>query len=247
MKLKYLNLYVNIGTISKEKKRKEKYNMRKERVMKNKRIFVVCGIIISLVLILTGCGKKDTKNESAKEENNNQVQNVEKQDENTTKTEKNSTEKTNKSEDTSSSKKATTPSKLVVNREGMSDEVASKEHSSNMGYTMRYATENFKVSHHDDADWFEEDGGINCVVVEKENKSYSKTIASVSNSKKTTVNGYEAVYTSRFVEGQHENTYYVNTGKDSTYIITTSCQGDTEHMEGLEHIMDAMVQTFAVK
>ena len=230
--------------------------MKKERDMKNKRIFVVCGIIIALILILTGCGNKESDQKNNENKVENQTQNVEKQDENTTKkeknetstkTEKNSTEKSNKSEDTSSSKKATTPSKLVVNREGMSDEVASKEHSSNMGYTMRYATENFNVSHHDDADWFEEDGGINCVVVEKENKSYSKTIASVSNSKKTTVNGYEAVYTSRFVEGQHENKYYVNTGKDSTYIITTSCQGDTEHMEGLEHIMDAMVQTFAVK
>lgn len=229
--------------------------MRKEKM---KTIIAITGIILAVMLVLTGCGKKEENNK--KEDNTvqnqtttteNKAENKTSKDEKSNTTKENTTKESSTKKDTSSEdttkKKATTPSKLVVNREGMSDEVASKEHSSSMGYTMRYATENFKASHHDDADWFEDENTENCVVVEKENKSYSKAIASVSNYKKTTVNGYEAVYTSRFVEGQHENKYYVNTGSDCTYIITTSCQGDTEHMEGLEHIMVAMVQTFAVK
>ncbi|MBR2704596.1 MAG: hypothetical protein IKE91_03910 [Clostridia bacterium] len=228
--------------------------MKKERI---KSIIAVGGIILAIMLILTGCGKEEKKAEENKN-SNTQVQNTENTASNQEKknetnnsqkntTTNNTSKENNSTNNNTSTNKATTPSKLMVSREGMSEEVPSKEYSSTYGYTIRYATDNFKVSNHDDADWFECDGDINCVVVEKENKSYSKAIASISNYKKTTVNGYEAVYTSRFVEGQHENKYYVNTGSDCTYIITTSCQGDTEHMEGLEHIMDAMVQTFAIK
>lgn len=54
-------------------------------------------------------------------------------------------------------------------------------------------------------------------------------------------------YTTRKVEGQAETIYYVNDGKDNTYIITTSCQDNTEYLEGLGKIMNAMVQTFSVK
>ena len=239
--------------------------MGKEKIMKNKRIFALGGIIIALILILTGCGNKEDNSANTKNENNEQVQNVEKQDEkntsnnnesetkneskNTTSDKKsdNSTEKNSKSDDSSSIKKATTPSKLNVSREGTTEEVSSKEYSSSLGYTIRYATDNFKVSNHDNADWFECEGDINCVVVEKENKSYSKKVASLSNYKKTTVNGYEAVYTTKKAEGQAETTYYVNVGKDYIYEITTSCQDTSEYLEGLGHIMDAMVQTFAVK
>jgi hypothetical protein len=142
---------------------------------------------------------------------------------------------------------ATTPSKLVVSREGMQEEVPSQEYSSSYGYTIRYATDSFKVSNHDNKDWFERTQDINCVVVEKENVSYSKKLETLSNYKKTTVNGYEAVYVERHAEGQIENTYYINTGKDFVFEITTSCQGTTEYLEGIGHIMDAMVQTFAAK
>lgn len=224
--------------------------MKKEKI---KNIIAIMAVIFVSILVLAGCGKKEDNNKTEKNTIQNQTTSIENKEENTaSKEEKNNTTKEDSTKNSSASEsttknKATTPGKLVVNREGMTDEVTSKEHSSSMGYTMRYATDYFKASHHDDADWFEDENSENCVVVEKENKSYSKAIASVSNYKKTTVNGYEAVYTSRFVEGQHENKYYVNTGSDSTYIITTSCQGDTEHMEGLEHIMTAMVQTFATK
>ena len=239
--------------------------MSKEKIMKNKRIFVIGGIIIALILILTGCGNKEDNSANTKNENNEQVQNVEKQDENTTsnnnesetknesknttsdKKSDTSTEKNSKSDDSSSIKKATTPSKLNVSREGTTEEVSSKEYSSSLGYTMRYATDNFKVSNQEGTDYFECDEGIDCVAVRKENVSYSKKIASVSNYKKTEVNGYDAVYTTRKTEGQLETTYYVNASKDNTYIITTSCQDNTEYLEGLGHIMDAMVQTFAVK
>ena len=154
---------------------------------------------------------------------------------------------TSTSNSTSTKNKATTPSKLMVSREGMEEEVASKEYSSTYGYTIRYATDSFKASNHDDQDWFERDEDINCVVVKKENISYSKKVASLSNYKKTTVNGYETVYTTRKTEGQSETTYYINTEKDYIYEITTSCQDTTEYLEGLGHIMDAMVQTFAIK
>ena len=154
---------------------------------------------------------------------------------------------TTTSNNTSNKGKSTTPSKLTVSREGTSEEVPSKEYSSKYGYTIRYDTDSFKASNHDDADWFERDEDTNCVVVRKEDTSYSKKITSLSNYKKTTVNGYEAVYTTRKAEGQAETTYYINTGKDCTYEITTSCQDTTEYLEGLGHIMDAMVQTFAVK
>ena len=83
--------------------------------------------------------------------------------------------------------------------------------------------------------------------LEKENIPYSQKISTLSNYKKADVNGYEAVYTTRKAEGQLETTYYVNSGKNSTYIITESCQDSSEYLEGLGHIMDAMVQTFAVK
>ena len=53
--------------------------------------------------------------------------------------------------------------------------------------TIRYATDSFKASNHDDQDWFERDEDINCVVVKKEDISYSKKVASLSNYKKTTV------------------------------------------------------------
>lgn len=232
--------------------------MGKEKIMENERILAVGVIIIAIILILTGCGKKEDNSENIKNENQEQVQNVEKQDENNTsnkdknetknESKNTSSDKNNsKSDDSSSIKKATTPSKLNVSREGTTEEVSSKEYSSSYGYTIRYATDNFKVSNHDNADWFECEGDTNCVVVEKENTSYSKKVASLSNYKKTTVNGYEAVYTTKKAEGQAETTYYVNVGKDYIYEITTSCQDTSEFLEGLGHIMDAMVQTFAVK
>lgn len=143
--------------------------------------------------------------------------------------------------------KITTPSKLMVSREGIEEEVESKEYSSKYGYTIRYATDYFKFSNHDDQDYFERDEDINCVVVKKENMSYSEKVKSLSSYKDTTVNGYEAVYTTRKTEGQSETTYYINTEKDYIYEITTSCQDSTEYLEGLGHIMDAMVQTFAIK
>ena len=232
--------------------------MGKEKIMENERILAVGVIIIAIILILTGCGKKEDNSENIKNENQEQVQNEEKQDENNTsnkdknetknESKNTSSDKNNsKSDDSSSIKKATTPSKLNVSREGTTEEVSSKEYSSSYGYTIRYATDNFKVSNHDNADWFECEGDTNCVVVEKENTSYSKKVASLSNYKKTTVNGYEAVYTTKKAEGQAETTYYVNVGKDYIYEITTSCQDTSEFLEGLGHIMDAMVQTFAVK
>ena len=232
--------------------------MGKEKIMENERILAVGVIIIAIILILTGCGKKEDNSENIKNENQEQVQNVEKQNENNTsnkdknetknESKNTSSDKNNsKSDDSSSIKKATTPSKLNVSREGTTEEVSSKEYSSSYGYTIRYATDNFKVSNHDNADWFECEGDTNCVVVEKENTSYSKKVASLSNYKKTTVNGYEAVYTTKKAEGQAETTYYVNVGKDYIYEITTSCQDTSEFLEGLGHIMDAMVQTFAVK
>ena len=148
---------------------------------------------------------------------------------------------------TTTTNKATTPDKLVVSREGMQEEVPSKEFSSTYGYTIRYATDYFKTTTHDDQDWFERTEDANCVVVKKENISYSKKLESLSNYTKTTVNGYEAVYIDKHAEGQIEKVFYVNTGTDYAYEITTSCQGTTEYLEGLGHIMDAMVQTFAVK
>lgn len=163
-------------------------------------------------------------------------------------TNSNSNTNTNTAANTTASiPKATTPSKLVVSREGMQDEVTSKEFSSTYGYTIRYASEYFKPSNHDNKDWFERTEDTNCVLVEKENVSYSKKLESLSNYKKTTVNGYEAVYVERHAEGQIENTYYINTGNDFVYEITTSCLGTTEYLEGIGHIMDEMVQTFAVK
>ncbi len=165
----------------------------------------------------------------------------------------NTTNITNTPENTTTSEtkqiivKSTTPSKLVVSREGMQDEVPSKEYSSTYGYTIRYATDNFKASNHDDRDWFDRDEDINCVAVDRENVSYTKKLESLSNYTKTKVNGYEAVYTTRKVEGQEETTYYINTGSEYTYVITKSCQDSVEYLEGLGHIMDAMIQTFAVK
>ena len=140
----------------------------------------------------------------------------------------------------------TTPSNLVVSREGTEEEVPSNEYSSTYGYTIRYATDYFEVSNHDDKDWFES-SYTNCVVVSKENVSYAKKIENIKDYTKTTVNGYEAVYTTRKVEGQAETTYFINTGKDYIYELTTSCQDTTEFLEGLGHIMDAMVQTFTIK
>ena len=229
--------------------------MKKER-MKN--IIAITGVILAVILVLTGCGKKEDNNKKEDNTVQNQTANTENNAENTaSKEEKSNTTKENTTKDSSTKKdtssenttknKATTPSKLMVNREGMSEEEPSKEYSSSYGYTIRYATDNFKVSNHDNADWFECEGDTNCVVVEKENTSYSKKVASLSNYKKTTVNGYEAVYTTKKAEGQAETTYYVNVGKDYIYEITTSCQDTSEYLEGLGHIMDAMVQTFAVK
>ena len=234
--------------------------------MKKQRIFILGIVVIAVILILAGCGKKENNEEKVEKENQNQVQSVEKTNENTVANQTNNeinktnstakntvnsntntTTATNNTVSTSTNNNATTPKELVVYREGMADTVASKEYTSTYGYTMRYATENFSVSNHDNCDWYEDSQGYNCVVVEKENVPYSQKVASISNFKKTSVNGYEAVYTTRRVEGQFETTYYVNSGKDSTYIITTSCQDNTEYLEGLAKIMEAMVQTFAIK
>lgn len=245
--------------------------MKKEKITRNKRIFIIGGILIAVMLVLTGCGNKEDNSKALKNESKNQVQNIEKENENTvpkqdentalkqdantvTKQEKNqassnnnTTNNSNTTKSTSTNNKSTTSNALVVNREGVSEEIPSKEYSSSLGYTMRYASEFFSVSYHDDGDWYDCNPDYNCVVVEKENVSYSKKVASISNYNKTEVNGYEAVYTTRHVEGQFETIYYVNSGKDSTYKITTSCQGDTEHLEGIGKIMDAMVQTFSIK
>jgi hypothetical protein len=160
---------------------------------------------------------------------------------------KNINETTNVVNEIVTSSKTTTPDKLMVNREGMQEEVASKEFSSSYGYTIRYATEQFKAETHDNKDWFVRDGDTNGVVVSKENITYANKVASLKDATKTTVNGYEAVYTTRKVEGQAETTYYVNVEKDYIYEITTSCLDSVEYLEGLGHIMDAMVQTFAIK
>ena len=87
-------------------------------------------------------------------------------------------EKTNVVSNTVTTSKTTTPDKLMVNREGMKEEVASKEFSSSYGYTIRYATEQFKAETHDEKDWFVHDGDTNCVVVSKENVTYSNKVAS---------------------------------------------------------------------
>lgn len=142
--------------------------------------------------------------------------------------------------------KPVTPSELVVYREGTGETVESKEYSSTLGYTMRYSTEYFTTSFHDNIDWFEASQSMNCVAAEKESDTYANKLASLLNYEKTTVNGYEAVYVTRRVEGQYEKIFYVNTEK-GLYRLTTSCQDNVEYLEGLGKIMDAMVQTFAVK
>lgn len=193
--------------------------MRKEKNLRIKKFFLIGGIVIAIILLVSGCGKKENEiNGTSNSSNSTSINNNSKQS-----------------------------SELVVYREGSQEVESSKEYESTLGYTMRYASNFFKASYHDNCDWYEEDGSINCVVVEKENISYSKKIATIEDYKKTTVNGYEAVYTTKRAEGQYETIYYVNTGKDCTYIITTSCIDSTEYLEGLGKIMDAMVQTFYVK
>jgi len=241
--------------------------MKKEGIVKNKKFFVVGGILIAIILVLTGCGKKENDSKTYEKESDNQVVNIAKENENnTTVQEKNETKKNNnstnntidndkdnkvsenkKNNNASTNNNHKISSELVVIREGFEDVLPSKAYESSLGYTMRYSTEDFKASFHDNWDWFDRDEDINCVVVEKEDISYSKKIATLSNYKKTTINGYEAVYTTKKAEGQFETLYYVNTGKDYIYIITTSCQDSSEYLEGLGHIMDAMVQTFYIK
>lgn len=219
-------------------------------------IAILCIIIVGLVgfIIWDKVINKPKTNETTNTANtieNNTVTNSNENTNsvNTTNVTNTTTTNTNTSttSTTSPTKQATTPSKLVVSREGMEEEVPSKEFSSTYGYTIRYASEYFKPSNHDNKDWFERTEDTNCVLVEKENVSYSEKLKSLSNYKKTTVNGYEAVYVERHAEGQIENTYYINTGKDFVFEITTSCLGTTEYLEGIGHIMDAMVQTFAIK
>ena len=140
---------------------------------------------------------------------------------------------------------------LIINQEGNMVKRESEKYVSSLGYTMQYATDiyggGFNVSYHDGGDWYEiNDGSINCVVVEKENVSYSNKISTLSNYERTNVNGYEAVYTTRTAEGQFETTYYVNSGKGTVYKITTSCQNSSDYIEGLGAIMNAMVQTFSI-
>lgn len=204
---------------------------------------ILCIIIVGLVGFIVWDKVINNKKDNEKTNTTNVIQNnaVTNSDETTT------NNNSSTSNNTSTKSNATTPSKLIVSREGMEEEVTSKEYSSIYGYTIRYATDSFKASNHDDQDWFERDEDINCVVVKKEDISYSKKISSLSNYKETTVNGYESVYTTRKVEGQAETTYYINSGKDCVYEITTSCQDTTEYLEGLGHIMDAMVHTFAIK
>lgn len=218
-------------------------------------IAILCIIIIGLVGFIIwdkviNKPKTDEKSNTTNTTQNNTV--VTNTNENTTSVNTTNTSSTTNTASTSTNsastvKKATTPSKLVVSREGMEEEVTSKEYSSTYGYTIRYATNYFKATTHDDQDWFERTEDANCVVVKRENISYSKKLESISNYTKTTVNGYEAVYIDKHAEGQIEKVFYVNTGTDYVYEITTSCQGTTEYLEGLGHIMDAMVQTFAVK
>ena len=219
-------------------------------------IAILCIIIVGLVgfIIWDKVINKPKTNETTNTANtieNNTVTNSNENTNsvNTTNVTNTTTTNTNTSttSTTSPTKQATTPSKLVVSREGMEEEVPSKEFSSTYGYTIRYASDYFKPSNHDNKDWFKRSEDTNCVLVEKENVSYSKKLESLSNYKKTTVNGYEAVYVERHAEGQIENTYYINTGNDFVYEITTSCLGTTEYLEGIGHIMDAMVQTFAAK
>ena len=221
-------------------------------------IAILCIIIVGLVgfIIWDKVINKPKTNETTNTANTIENNTVTNSNENTNSinstnatntTNTNTNTNTSTTSTTSPTKQATTPSKLVVSREGMEEEVPSKEFSSTYGYTIRYASEYFKPSNHDNKDWFERSEDTNCVLVEKENVSYAKKLESLSNYKKTTVNGYEAVYVERHAEGQIENTYYINTGKDFVFEITTSCQGTTDYLEGIGHIMDAMVQTFAIK
>lgn len=221
-------------------------------------ISILCIIIVGLVgfIIWDKVINKPKTNETTNTANTIENNTVTNSNENTNSvnttnitntTTTNTNTNTSTTSTTSPTKQATTPSKLVVSREGMEEEVPSKEFSSTYGYTIRYASEYFKPSNHDNKDWFERSEDTNCVLVEKENVSYSKKLKSLSSYKKTTVNGYEAVYVERHAEGQIENTYYINTGNDFVYEITTSCLGTTEYLEGIGHIMDAMVQTFAIK
>lgn len=246
--------------------------MKKENILKIKKIFIVGGLLIALILVLTGCGNKDNTSKTTENKSENQVENTAKPADNTATKQENSQTSTTKNTDNSKSNTNTSSNnnssannnsltsnnsstnntsasstELVVYREGMADKVPAKEYTSTLGYTIKYATELFSVSYHDDMDWFECAGCTDGVVVGKENVSYSKKIANVSNYNKTSVNGKEAVYTTRRVEGQFETTYYVNSGKDTTYIITTSCQDNTEYLEGRGKIMDAMVQSISIK
>lgn len=216
-------------------------------------IVLLLGVIaVGGYLLIKGKDESAKKNEEAKNEVANTVENeisntTNNQTSNLTNNDVNKNTNSNATNTTPSNTNTTASSELVVYREGAEEKIPAKEYESTYGYTMKYASDYFKASNHDNRDWFDRDQDINCVVVDKENVSYSNKIATLSNAQKTTVNGYEAVYTTKSAEGQLETTYYVNTGKDVTYMITTSCQDSAEYLEGLAKIMNAMVQTFKVK
>ena len=195
---------------------------------------------------IANLNEKTTIN-SSKDENSKNQNSISSNNEYYSNNTQNSTNNYNSYENNNSTNKSTTSDELVVNQEGNKVTIVSKEYVSSLGYSMRYASELFNVSYHDNSDWYERNEDINCVVVEKENVSYGKKIATLSNYEKTNVNGYEAVYITRKAEGQFEKKYYVNSGKDTTYIITTSCQDSTEYLEGIGSVMEGMVQTFSIK
>ena len=223
--------------------------------MKNSKFIIIILILVAVAVGIIIYGKK--KDESEQNNTVNAVVNNTSIVDHTDNTIINETNETNTASTSKSNEnnnagtgiggsKPVTPSELVVYREGTGETVESKEYSSTLGYTMRYSTEYFTTSFHDNIDWFEASQSMNCVAAEKESDTYANKLASLSNYEKTTVNGYEAVYVTRRVEGQYEKIFYVNTEK-GLYRLTTSCHDNTEYLEGLGKIMDAMVQTFAVK
>ncbi len=139
---------------------------------------------------------------------------------------------------------------IDVHREGSDgDMVDMKLYKSTLGYEMYYYDKYFeKISNNNYSDSFYNEDAIASIAVTKVQMSLESKKASTPNCESTKINGHDALYINEgeTEEGYSEATYYVDSNNGYIFEISIGIKNDSEYIEGIGVIMNAMVKTFKI-
>lgn len=201
-------------------------------------IIVLCILIIVILLILVGILFYQT---TQKEENtNNENSNI--TEENTILNNTNTSDTNEVLLDVSIDEKYETRT-----QEGLPTTIKTLKYVSSAGYSMRYCPDEFTISKDEGMDIYTAKNSNNYLTVEGYSTPYETSISNLglSNSSKTTVNGYEATYYSKVVNDRKQTYYYIKVD-NGVFIITYYHPNTSEFVEGVGEIFQDMINTFEI-